>query len=206
MRVMVALAVTLAALASARAARAEEPSPGASAQERDRAADLDAERPTRARFAMRASAAGGSRALFDSYLLGAGGQLGAGVDTPVGSFTLLASVFGGVVEGGFTTVHGAVGFDADWPIGLFRLGLGPRIGYLGVDRLTTERQFGAYTFGLAGRASVDVMRDRGVALALGVRPTVDVAAALGNDGPTADSAAPLLGGDAFLEVRWRRVD
>ena len=63
--------------------------------------------------------------------------------------------------------------------------------------------FGAYTFGLAGRASYDVLREKGSAVALGLQPTVDVAAALGNDGRGADGAAPLWGARAFLEWRYR---
>lgn len=157
-------------------------------------------------FTVRASSGGSSRMLFDSWLLGGEGALSAGVDTSVGTYSLTAGVFGGVVEGGFTAIQGTVGFDAEWPIGIVRLGLGPRIGYLGIDRVTTYRQFGAYTFGLCGRASVDVWQGEALALAFGLRPSAEVAAALGNDGPTADSAAPLLGGSAFVELRWRRAD
>lgn len=157
-------------------------------------------------FSLRASSGGSSRMLFDSWLLGGEGALGAGVDTTAGTYSLTAGVFGGVVEGGFTAIQGTVGFDAEWPIGIVRLGLGPRVGYLGIDRVTTYRQFGAYTFGLCGRASVDVWQGEALALALGLRPSAEVAAALGNDGPTADSAAPLLGGSAFVELRWRRAD
>jgi hypothetical protein len=111
--------------------------------------------------------------------------------------------FGGIVEGGLATLHATAGFAFDWPVGILHLGLQPRIGYIGIDRVTNEREFGAYTFGLAGRAALDIVRDSGFTFAIGVEPTVEVAAALGNDGLSQDSAAPLLGASAFLEVRWR---
>lgn len=168
--------------------------------------ELDAPVPETPHFAVRASAGGSARALFGAYIAGGETDIGVGVDTSVGSYGLAATVFAGVLEGGFTIVHVAAGFDLMWPVGIVRLGMQPRVGYLGMERLTSDRQFGAYTFGLAARATVDLHRDDGVAVALGIEPTVDVVAALGNDGASADSATGLYGGSAFLEIRWRRPE
>lgn len=180
----------------------------ARAQDRAAAAaeELDAPVPKHTHFAMRLAGGGTGRALYDSYLVGGEGSASFGVDSPYGFYALRLGFFGGMVEGGLTAIHGTAGFDLAWPIGIVRLGLSPRVGYLDIDRVTTERQFGAYTFGVAAHASVDLVRRDGVAFALAVEPSADVAAAFGNDGRTSDSAAPLLGGTAFLEVRWRRAD
>jgi len=165
--------------------------------------DRDAPSPSKTRLSLRASAAGAARVLFGSYVAGGEGDVGVGIDTPHGSFGLMASFFGGTLEGGFQTLHGVMGFDLAWPIGIVRIGFQPRIGYIDVDLVTSHRQFGAYTFGLAARLSVDLVRDEGTAFALGIEPTADMVAPLGNDGRTADGLAHLLGGSAFLEVRWR---
>lgn len=155
------------------------------------------------RFELAVSAGGSARALFDSYVFGGEGAVSAGVASSVGSYALRVGGFGGVVEGGLTTLHIHVGFDMAWELDIIRIGLTPRIGYLGIERFTIDRQFGAYTFGLAGQVSVDVFRDESLAFAIGIEPTADVAAALGNDGADADGAAPFVGGRGFLEVRWQ---
>jgi hypothetical protein len=165
--------------------------------------DLEADMPSVPHLLVRSSAGMTTRALFDSLVLGGEADVGVGVDTRVGSFSLVGGFFAGTVEGGLMTLHGYAGIDCAWSIGIVRLGLRPRVGYLGIDRITNERQFGAYTFGGALRVSVDLFREDAVAFALGLEPSADVAAALGNDGASRDSAAPLVGGRGFLEVRWR---
>lgn len=168
--------------------------------------ERDLARPSKTHLMVRASAGGSARAIYDSYVAGGEGDVGVGFDSRYGSFALALSFFGGMVEGGFTAIHGTMGIDAGWPVGDFHFGFRTRVGYLDVDRVTTERQFGAYSLGLVGRASYDISRSDGVAFAVGVEPSADVVAALGNDGASADGAAPLLGGRAFIEVRWRRDD
>lgn len=184
MRVSVFLAALGACCALASTAAAQEPS-------------------APARFELTASAGGSARALYESYVFGGEGAVSVGLASPVGSYALRLGGFGGVVEGGLTTIHIYAGFDMAWELGIVRLGVTPRIGYLGIERFTIDRQFGAYTFGLAGHVAVDVFRDESLAFSLGVEPTADVAAALGNDGAEADGAAPLVGGRGFLEVRWQ---
>lgn len=156
-----------------------------------------------ARFELTVSAGGSARALFDSYVFGGEGAVSAGFASPAGSYALRLGGFGGIVEGGLTTLHIYAGFDMAWEIDIVRLGVTPRIGYLGIERFTLDRQFGAYTFGLAGHVSVDVFRDESIAFAIGLEPTADIAAALGNDGAEADGAAPFVGGRGFFEVRWQ---
>ncbi len=170
------------------------------------AGERDLAKPTKTHLAVRASAGASTRAIYDTYVVGGEGDIGVGFDSRFGSYGLGLAFFGGVVEGGFTAIHGTMGFDAGWPVGDFRFGFRARVGYLDVDRVTTERQFGAYSLGLVGRASYDLSRSNGVAIAIGLEPSADVVAALGNDGASADGAAPLLGGRGFIEVRWRRDD
>ncbi len=161
----------------------------------------------RATHLMTRFAAGGTvRNLFGNLMAGGEGELGVGVDSPFGSFSLAASFFGGVTEGGFTTLHGVMGFYAAWPIGIVRVGFQPRIGYIDIDRVTTPSQFGAYTAGLAALVSVDVVRSEGVAFAFGVRPVLDALLPANSDGIGQDSAATLFGGNAFVEVRWRSAE
>jgi hypothetical protein len=169
-------------------------------------AERDLTKPTKTHLFVRASAGGSARAIYDSYVVGGEGDVGVGFDSRFGSYGLALGFFGGVVEGSFTTVHGTMGFDASWPVGDFRFGFRARVGYLDVDRFTTQRQFGAYSLGLVGRASYDLTRSDGVAVAIGLEPSADVVVALFNDGASADGAAPLLGGRGFIEVRWRRDD
>ncbi len=196
-----AICAVLCALAfpSGRAVAAE-PSDSAEHAERDAAI------PNKTHLAIRASAGGSARAIYDSFVLGAEADVAVGFDSRFGSYALAAAFFGGVVEGGFTALHGTMGLEAAWPVGDFRFGVRARVGYLDVDRMTTERQFGAYSAGLVGRASYDVSRSDGVAFAIGLEPSAEVVAALGNDGASADGAAPLLGGRGFLEIRFRRDD
>ena len=169
-------------------------------------AERDLARPTKTHLVVRASAGGSARAIYDSYIVGGEGDLGVGFDSRFGSYGLAVAFFGGVVDGGFTAIHGTMGIDAGWPVGDFRFSFRARVGYIDIDRVTTERQFGAYSLGLVGRASYDLTRSGGVAVAIGLEPSADVLAALGNDGSSADGAAPLLGGRGFIEVRWRRDD
>ncbi|MFO0548348.1 MAG: hypothetical protein U0271_08180 [Polyangiaceae bacterium] len=207
MRLILVTALFAVSAAFTTSAFAAEPLP---MLERDRAAEvtreLEASTPDSTHLVVRGAAGPVARALFDSYSVGAGLDLGVGVDSSVGSYALAVSAFGGVLEGGLEMVHVTAGFDMSWALGIVRLGLTPRIGYLAISRITSERQFGAYTFGLAARLSVDLYRDEGLAIALGAEPTADVVAALGNDGASADSAASLAGGGLLLEVRWRRAE
>jgi hypothetical protein len=178
------------------------------AEEVDAAAttEQDAPAPASTHLVVRGSAGGSGRALYDSFVAGGEGDVGVGFDSRFGSYALDFSLFGGVVEGGFTALHGTMGIDFVWPVADFRFGFRPRVGYLDIDRMTTERQFGAYSLGMVGHASLDVSREDGVAVALGIEPSAEVVAALGNDGASADGAAPLLGARGFVEIRWRRDD
>lgn len=166
-------------------------------------ADRDRASPLKTHVAVRGAGGGAMRALFDSMVIGGEAKVSVGIDAPYGEFALTIAMFGGEVEGGFLALHPRVGIDVAWPVDIVRIGFEPRIGYLGISRLTSERQFGAYTFGLAARVTVDLHRGDGVAWAIGAEPAADIAAALGNDGQAQDSAAPLIGASAFLEVRWR---
>lgn len=193
------LASTLLPRAAAAAEEASTPADRA-------AAEADAPAPGSPHLAVRAWVGGGARSLYDVYFAGGDMHIGAGVDTPSGTFGLACSFFGGVIEGGLPALQASFGFYVEWPVGPLRFGFEPRVGYLGIERVTNERQFGAYTFGVAGHATVDLVRKDGVAFALGVEPTVDVAAALGNDGASRDGAAPLLGATAIVQVRYRYVE
>lgn len=176
---------------------------GARAQPVDEA-DLPVPRETR--LMTRFAAAGTFKNLFGSLVAGGEGEVGVGVDSPFGSFSLAASFFGGRLDGDLTTLHGTMGFYAAWPIGVVRVGFQPRIGFIDIDRFTTTRQFGAYSAGVAGVVSIDLVREEGVALALGVRPVLEALLPLNSDGLGQDSPAALIGGNTFLEVRWRAVD
>jgi hypothetical protein len=168
--------------------------------------EVDAPAPRDTHLMARFAGAGTARNLFGSLLAGGEGEVGVGVDSPFGSFSLAASFFGGRLEGGFTALHGVMGFYAAWPIGVVRVGFQPRIGFIDIDRLTTTRQFGAYSAGVAALVSVDLVREDGFAFALGLRPVVDALLPANSDGLGQDSAATLFGGNAFVEVRWRSAE
>lgn len=180
----------LAALFGARVARA------------DGAGDASADAKPDPHTFVRASVGGAARALYDADVLGGEVDAGVGIDTRYGDYSIGLTFFAGTTAREFVTLHGAAGVDMAWPVGIFRFGLTPRVGYIGISRLTTDRQFGAYTFGLALHGSVDVFRKGGTTLALGLQPTGDVALAAGADGPGQSIPAPLYGGRAFLEVRY----
>lgn len=199
MRIAVWAAVCVISMPAQRALAVETP-------DRAEESERDAAKPKHTHLALRASAGGSARAIYDSFVVGGEADVGVGFDSRFGSYALAAGFFGGVVEGGFTALHGTMGLEAAWPVGDFRFGVRARVGYLDVDRMTTERQFGAYSLGLVGRASYDLSRRDGIAVAIGLEPSADVVAALGNDGASADGAAPLLGGRGFIEVRFRRDD
>ncbi len=154
----------------------------------------------------RIAAGGSARSLFGSYMVGGDVDAGLGLDTRYGSFSFLAAFFTGVTEGGFFTLHGEIGFHLAWPIGIVRLGLSPRVGYLDFDRVTTDRQFGAYSAGLSGIASVDLIKDAGWSFALGARPALHALLPAANDGIGQDAAAVLVGAGVFVEVRFRARD
>lgn len=171
------------------------------------AEDVDDAIPRSAHLMVRMSGGPTARYLFGALMLGGEGELGAGVDSPFGSFALVASFFGGTLDNSFTTLHGVMGFYAAWPIGdVVRIGFEPRIGVIDIDRLTTTRQFGAYSAGLSALVSVDLVREDGHTFALGVKPTLDALLPLNSDGIGQDSAATLFGANAFLEFRWRSAD
>lgn len=180
----------VAALTSADEARAEDLAAAASTPSRD------------AHTFVRASLGGSARGLYDSYVVGGEAEAGLGLQTSVGAYSLAVSFFAGMTEGGFLTLHGTAGIDMTWSVGIVRLGVEPRVGYLGLARKTTDRQFGAYTFGAAFHGSVDLFSKGGTTLALGLEPTVDAAVALGGDGTGDDVPAPLYGARAFFEVRY----
>jgi hypothetical protein len=182
-----AVAAAIGALVPARFARAEEREPSDSS----------------AHTFVRASVGGAARGLYDSPMLGGEAALGIGIDTRSGAYSLGLSFFAGSTEGGFLTLHGTAGLDLAWRVGIVRLGFEPRVGYIGLDRETTDRQFGAYTFGLAIHGAVDVFDKNGTSFAIGLEPTADAAVALGSDGPSDGAAAPLYGGRAFFEIRYR---
>lgn len=193
MRVTGAIAV-VAVLAAAGEARA------------DAGADVDEPAPRSTHLMTRFAAGATARYLFGSYVAGGEGEAGVGVDSPFGSFSLAASFFGGQLEGGFLALHGVMGFTAAWPIGPVRIGFQPRIGFFDVERVTTFRHFGSYSAGVAALVSVDVVREDGVAFALGLRPVVDALLPASSDGIGQDAAATLFGGNAFIELRWRSPD
>jgi hypothetical protein len=168
--------------------------------------DVDDPVPSSTHLMTRVAGGGTARYLFGTLMVGGEGELGIGVDSPFGSFSLAASFFGGTTAGSFTTLHGVMGFYAAWPIGVLRVGFQPRIGYIDIERVTTLRQFGAYTAGVAALVSVDLVREDGYAFALGVRPVLDALIPLNSDGIGRESPATLFGGNAFVELRWRSAD
>lgn len=173
---------------------------GALAEGADAAPDAAAKRD--AHTFVRASIGGSARALYDAEVLGGEADAGIGIDTRYGDYSLDLSFFAGTTAGEFITLHGAAGVDMAWAVGVFHFGLTPRVGYLGLSRLTTDRQFGAYTFGLALHGSADVYKKDGATLALGLQPTAEVAISPGADGPGEAAPAALCGGRAFIEVRY----
>jgi hypothetical protein len=84
---------------------------------------------------------------------------------------------------------------------LNRLGFGPRAGFEGIDRITSDDSFLYLTFGLAAVASIDLVDKRGFRLALAVRPTAEYATQFALLG--AGDSAGIFGGTASLEFRWR---
>ncbi|NUO47683.1 MAG: hypothetical protein HOV80_02375 [Polyangiaceae bacterium] len=169
--------------------------------------DVDDAVPHSAHLMVRMSGGPTARYLFGALMMGGEGELGAGVDSPFGSFALAASFFGGTLDNSFTALHGVMGFYAAWPIGdVVRIGFEPRIGVIDIDRLTTIRQFGAYSAGVSALFSVDLVREDGYTFALGAKPTLDALLPLNSDGIGQDSPATLFGANAFVEFRWRSAD
>lgn len=150
----------------------------------------------------RASIGGAVRGIYDVPMYGGEANAGVGIDTAVGAYSLAVTFFVGSTAATLLTVHGAAGIDMTWPVGILRFGLEPRIGYLGIDRLTSPRQFGGYTFGIELHGAVNVYEGRVTTLSLGIAPSADVAIAPGSDGPGDDLPAPFYGGRAFFEVRY----
>ena len=188
LKAWLAIAASLTVASLAHAAHAEDRAPDAPGA------------PTAPAVMVKASAGATTRALFDVLVVGAEADVAVGVDTSLGSYGLYAGLLAGAVDGSLAFGHAVIGLDLAWAIGAVRVGVRPRLGYLGIERVTSERQFGAYTLGLAGRLSFAVYGTPSLTVSLGVEPTADVAAALGNDGASADSAAPMLGGRGFLEL------
>lgn len=197
-RALIAASVVASAL-SAHIAAAEELRGGSSAPKTENPAS--AAKSDTHTF-VRASLGGSARGLWDVPVLGGEADVGVGIDTRAGSYSLGLSFFAGSTDATFLTLHGTAGLDMAWRVGIVRLGLEPRVGYIGMERITTDRQFGAYTFGAALHGSIDLYARHGTTFALGLQPTADAAIALGSDGPGTPDAAPLYGGRAFVEIRY----
>ncbi len=108
---------------------------------------------------------------------------------------------GGQTSGGLPFGQFVFGPDLEWSIGLFRLGVHPRISYVTIGRVTQRESF--ELLGLGGGIAVgfDVYRQDGVTVSLGLEPKAEWVSA-----PFlfVDSQDALLwGGNAFLQVRLR---
>lgn len=163
----------------------------------------DAPYPRPAHFFLRAEGGATYRSLY-GIDVGAGTMsVGAGADTRAGSFGGgLWGVFGATEEGLGIRQWGLQG-EAAWMVGdRVRLGVMPRLGFLELDRFTQGGSAESMTGGFAGRIAVDIVRQSGFALAIGVEPAFDSTLQFDyGEGGGAGLFMPSIG--TFLQVRYR---
>ena len=147
---------------------------------------IDALYPDRAHFALKLRSGVAADRVADAGLYGAYGELALGADTRGGGFFAALGAGGGQTDGGLGFQSFSLGVDVEWPVDIVRLGLRPRVGWLGVDRVTSDEKMDAFRGGIGGLIAVDLLRSEGWTLSFDVEPRVDAvkSAAYFEDDPT----------------------
>jgi hypothetical protein len=165
---------------------------------------LDEPYPKKHHAAVRVAAGPAFRSLYDIDVGVGVLEIGAGADTKNGSFT--GGLFGafGETEEGLGMRHLGVLGQCAWTVGeRIRLGFGPRVGWIALDKITDGDAAKSMTVGFAGEVGVDIVRASGFAVAVGVAPEIH-AVGFGNFDIWSEqdlAALPSIG--AFLQVRQR---
>ena len=135
----------------------------------------------------------------------AGGELALslGMDTRHVSWGVGLTGGLGATEAGLMTSQLAIEGGVHVPLKRLRLGAGPRIGWVSVERVTTDARFQLLSLGLVGDISVDLFSDGETAVALGVCPSWEGVLSpklfeLGSE------SAGLYGIAGRASVRWRQ--
>lgn len=173
------------ALSVPAAAQAQEDPP--EAEPEMPAPELDAPYPSRSHFAFKLRSGGAVERLAGANLYGGYGGVAFGADTRAGGFFGAIGAGGGRTEGGLHFQEFCLGVDLEWPIDIIRLGLRPRIGWIGVDRVTADEKMEAFRGGLGGLFAVDFLRSDGWIVSLDLEPRIDAVASasrLFEDDPT----------------------
>lgn len=166
--------------------------------------ELDVAYPRRGHFMMRLGAGPAVYSFHGDRILMGGADMTLGADTKAGSFGANVSFGYGRTEPGLTAWRFDIGGDLAWTVGPVRLGVGPRIGALGIGRVTFDGSFGFVTAGLVGIASIDLVHTDGFNLSLAVRPSIEavweplIFAPLGHENDGA-----IMGVSSLLEFRFR---
>lgn len=128
--------------------------------------DLDENYPERAHFAFRAQATAAWRMLYDTAIGAVDLETSLGADTRRGSFSASARFLAGRTDGGLTLQQFTLGPSFAWSIGRFALGPKVRIGYLWIDRVTSNEVIDAMSLGLAAALGYELYKSEGVTVSL----------------------------------------
>jgi hypothetical protein len=165
--------------------------------------ELDVARPRRGHFMMRIGAGPSLYSFHGDRVWMGGADMTLGADTKAGSFGANLSFGYGRTEPGLPAWRVDLGADLAWQIGVVRLGLGPRVGALGISRVTYDGSFGFLTAGIIGIASVDLVHTEGFNMSLAIRPSLEVATEPFLFGLGHNEGGGIMGGTALLDFRWR---
>ncbi len=208
MSLKTSLLVSAAALVVLGATRAEAeepappPAPKSDAAEAYEDTGLDVPYPKRTHFALKMAAGATFESVASTGLFGASGTFGLGADTRyLGIYGVLTGG-GGRTDGGLDYYEFLFGPDLEWPVGPIRLGLRPRLGYLGIRRETNGDMMEDLRVGIGGLFGVDAFRSDGWSVGLEIEPRIDAATPF-LDLFSADPTYPVYGVRAGLSVHKR---
>jgi hypothetical protein len=128
--------------------------------------ELDEAYPQRSHFAFRAQASGGVRALYDTVVGAAELEASFGADTKRGSFSGALRFLAGRTDGGLGVQQFTVGPSFAWNVGPVTIGPKVRIGYLWIDRVTSDDVMDAMSLGVAAAFGLELYKNEGVTVAL----------------------------------------
>lgn len=174
--------VTIVVVALARPAHAQEPKDDV--EEAD--PELDEPYPQRVHFGMKWGGGGIVDRIAGGDFFGGYGELALGAERRDGGYFLAMSAGGGSTGGGLSYQEFLFGIDFEWPVEFLRLGVRPRIGWIGVDRVTQDEKMDAFRGGVGLYAGADLFNTDGFVVGLSAEPRIDVVDSVGY----ADEAPP----------------
>lgn len=164
--------------------------------------ELEAAYPKRSHLTMKIVTGAAIERIADVDFYGAYGEFALGADTRGGGFFAVLAPGGGQTEGGLQYQEFLLGVDAEWPLDFVRLGLRPRIGWLGIERVTESSKIEALRGGIGVMLGVDLIGGDGWVFGLDLEPRIDAAVTpldIFDEYPTY-TAFGVRGG---LSLRWR---